>query len=59
MLEPNDVENNVSFNVSFPPKLGMPIHLMILLRSPEFKTINLDQGQGQITLKTFGNVLQF
>ena len=33
----------------------MPIHLVILLRSPEPKDMHLDQGQGQITLKTFGH----
>ena len=29
----------------------MPMHLGILLRSPEIKKMHLGQGQGQITLK--------
>ena len=36
-----------TFKVSFLTKLGMPIHLVILLRSPEFKGMHLGQGQGQ------------
>ena len=54
ILEP---ERRKTFTVSFPTKLGMPIHLVILMRSPVPKDMHLDQGQGQgqITLKTFGH----
>ncbi len=52
ILEQNSVEK--TFKVSFPTNLGMPIHSVILLRSPEPKVMHLHQGQGQITLKTFG-----
>ena len=33
----------------------MAIHLVILLRSPGANEMHFDQGQGQITLKTFGH----
>ena len=33
--------------MSFPTKLGVPIHLVILLRSPELKKMHLGQIQGQ------------
>ena len=37
--------------MSFPTKLGMPIHLVILLRSPELRVLHLGQGQGRNWLK--------
>ena len=41
--------------MSFPTKFGMAIRLVILLRSPGAKEMHFDQGQSQITLKTFGH----
>ena len=46
-----------TLKVYFSTKLGVPIHLVILLRSPEFKEVHLYQGQGQITLKTSLHIL--
>ena len=53
ILELNSVKK--TFKVSFPTKFGMAIRLVILLRSPGAKEMHFDQGQGQITLKTFGH----
>ena len=38
--------------VSFPTKLGVPIHLVILLKLPELKIVLLGQSRGQLYLKS-------